>query len=226
MNWRAFAGLAVWLSCSLTAAAGTIVTNIDDVSYWVGSGPNRAVLIIDWQDGKNAPGETAGQALAWGFRWTGATATGEDMMRAIAAADPRLFIDVMDFGGFGLVFGLAYDLDGDGGNFTFDPEQENGFASDPDDHFREGFVENGFWGYKNGQSTGALPSFADASFGFSQRTLSNGSWDAWVFSIEVDPPFTIPQVSPALAAVPEPSSAALLTLGGLLGLRRIKRHRG
>ena len=49
-----------------------------DIVYWVGTGSNEAVLAVNWAD----------TALAWGYRWTG-TATVEDMMNGIAAADPR-----------------------------------------------------------------------------------------------------------------------------------------
>ena len=49
-----------------------------DIVYWVGTGSNEAVLAVNWAD----------TALAWGYRWTG-TATVEDMLNGIAAADPR-----------------------------------------------------------------------------------------------------------------------------------------
>ena len=49
-----------------------------DIAYWVGEGSNEAVMAVNWAD----------TALAWGYRWNG-TATVEDMMNHIAAADPR-----------------------------------------------------------------------------------------------------------------------------------------
>ena len=52
--------------------------DFDDILYWVGTGANEAVMAVNWAD----------TALAWGFRWND-TATVEDMMAAIAAADPR-----------------------------------------------------------------------------------------------------------------------------------------
>src|SRR5690349_17443396 len=104
-----FAVLA-WATTAVTSLGATVVGNISDVSYWVGSGANQAVLIIDWQDGKNAPGQSTGQALAWGYRWpVGQTRTGLQMLLDIAAADSRLVIDTMYSGRF--VFGIGYDLD-------------------------------------------------------------------------------------------------------------------
>ena len=50
----------------------------ENILYWVGTGSNEAVMAVNWAD----------TALAWGFRWND-TATVEDMMAAIAAADPR-----------------------------------------------------------------------------------------------------------------------------------------
>ena len=54
-----------------------LVGSFDDIDYWVGEGPNRAALVIQWND-DNSPG-----ALAWGYRWSG-NATGLDMINAIA----------------------------------------------------------------------------------------------------------------------------------------------
>lgn len=208
---------------AIAAQAGTLVQNISDVSYWVGSGENQAVLIIDWQDGKNAPGQTAGEAMAWGYRWSaGQTPTGKDMLEAIAAADTRLelYIDYRSFGP--IVFGLGYDLDGDGGTFTFDTWDEAGSASDPNDHFAEGWA-TGFWWYKVGQSSSSsLPVWTDAMEGFGTRKLQNNSWEAWVFSNDPDE-FDVPAPSVALAAVPEPSAAALLVFGAVFLFRRRSR---
>lgn len=209
---------------ALTIQAGTLVQNFSDVSYWVGSGENQTVLIIDWQDGKNAPGQTAGEAIAWGFRWSaGQNPTGKDMLEAIAAADPRLELRLV-YRSFGpIVFGLGYDLDGDGGSFTFDPMYEQGGASDPNDHFAEGWAEAGFWWYKVGKTaSSSLPGWMDATEGFATRRLQNNGWEAWVFSNDIDE-FDVPDPSIALAAVPEPSSAALLVCGAVFLIRRRSR---
>ena len=49
-----------------------------DILFWVGEGPNQVVMAVNWAD----------TALAWGYRFDG-TATVQNMMDDIAAADPR-----------------------------------------------------------------------------------------------------------------------------------------
>ena len=203
---------------SAVAAAGNSTAAI---RTWVGSGADTAGLIIGWQDAKNLPGDSLGQALAWGFHWNpGTSPTGLDMLSAISAADPRLEVK-FDNRGFGsIVFGIYYDLDGDGGAYAFDPGGETGAASDPADHFREGWLFNGFWGYEIGNAASTnRPAFSESGTGVASRTLTNNSWDAWVFSTDLDQ-FVIPAPSAAAAAVPEPGAVTLLALGGLLLWRR------
>lgn len=61
------------------------------VKFWVGSGPDSTVLVIDFHDSTDTP------SFAWGFRHNGA-ATAEDMLNAIDAADENLTVDIT--GGF------------------------------------------------------------------------------------------------------------------------------
>lgn len=73
----------------LAIAAGTSAPaqfNISDVQYWIGAGADSSVLVIDFQDG------TDHASYAWGWLHNGGT--GEDMVNAIAAADPDLIIEV------------------------------------------------------------------------------------------------------------------------------------
>lgn len=165
------------------------VTSFDDVSYWVGTGSNRAAVAIDWfRDSTEEP------AIVWGFRWDGA-ATGQTMLSAVVAADPRLFAKSGGFGGLGSsLYGLGYD-DGDG-EFALDDDtafDEFGFAAsagpadlaiavDADDLYREGWF-TGYWHY--GLSIGNPydgGSWQSSQTGMTGRTLQNGDWDSWVFS--------------------------------------------
>lgn len=82
-----------WFGCSYTdfdpalepttpiAAIDPFAFTFADVTFWVGSGPDSTVLVVDFQDGSGA------SSFAWGYLH-GAGATGEDMIAAIAAADP------------------------------------------------------------------------------------------------------------------------------------------
>ena len=55
-----------------------------DILYWVGTGSNQAIFIIDWC--------TAPTALAWGYRFDGESVTVATMLNDIATADPRLTV--------------------------------------------------------------------------------------------------------------------------------------
>ena len=218
---RALPLIALTAALFANVAGAAIVNRLADIQNWVGTGANSAVMIIDWQDDKNLSGDISGQALAWGYHWaTGQTRTGMDMIQAIAAADPRLDLK-LDFRSFGqIVFGLYYDLNGNGGTYQFDTAGEMGSASDPADHFREGWLFNGFWGYRTGAANGAnLPLWNVAGGGAASRTLTDGAWDAWVFSTDLTT-FTIPTPVAAAAALPEPGSALLVALGGIILLLR------
>ena len=170
------------------AAAGP-VSSFGDIDYWVGSGSNRAAVAVDWD--KNS---TATPALVWGFRWDG-TATGQTMLNAIVAADPRLFAKSEGHGSLGsAVYGLGYD-DGDG-DFALDDDtsfDELGFSVstgpadlamplDADDFYREGWF-TGYWHY--GTSLGNPydgGSWKASQVGMTGRTLRDGDWDSWVFT--------------------------------------------
>lgn len=80
-----------------------------DVNYWVGSGNDSAVLVIDFLDGSGM------SALAWGYLFSGST-TGEDMLNAIAADDLNMTVAIA--GGF--LNDITYgSMAGIGGNPDF-----------------------------------------------------------------------------------------------------------
>lgn len=173
-----------------TAAA---VTDFSAIQYWVGTGTNKAAFVVQWNDSKNP------DALVWGFRWNG-TATGEDMLKAIAQADHRFFSLLYQGTSFGTaVGGLGFDLNGQGtnalyknANATYPLYPVNGIinttaydfdsytaADAASDHWQSGWT-TGYWSYwvKNPTDT----DFAYSSLGASNRVLENGSWDVWNFS--------------------------------------------
>jgi hypothetical protein len=179
------------------AGASAQPFSFDDIEFWVGSGANRAALVIDWVEDSTQP-----PALAWGYRWD-ASAKGSDMLSAIVAADPRL---VARLGGSpgnpNAVYGLGYDTDNDNNddNFQFDdltaPFDEDGFfysgpadgstALDSSDRYAEGWFA-GFWHYGIASSNpydGG--SWSDIAAGMAGRTLIDGAWDSWAFTPTFD----------------------------------------
>lgn len=92
-----------WFACSYTdfdpaleptepfAAFEPFRFTASDVVYWVGTGQDTALLVIDLQDG------SAVSSYAWGYLFDG-SATGETMLNSIAASDPALAVSLA--GGF------------------------------------------------------------------------------------------------------------------------------
>lgn len=162
---------------------------MDDIQNWTGTGSKRAALVIQWNDEKNP------DAMVWGYKWDG-EATGADMLTAIATADPNLFALVMKGTQFGMTLGgLGYDLNGinpqmlmNGGS---EKEVVNGFVetssydfdnwscTDTQDHWASGWMK-AYWTYcvRDKQTD----RFNYSSQGVSNRTLSDGSWDAFWFN--------------------------------------------
>jgi len=193
-----------WL-CTQSAAG----FSFEDITYWIGSGTNRAAFVIDWVDDDAQPA-----ALGWGYRWDG-TATGAQMLRSIVADDPRLFAKL---GGTMAnpiaVYGLGYDTDGDGTfgiddgtsfdsqGFAFTTPADSAISIDEDDYYAEGWF-TGFWHYGvAGSNPYAAGSWSDTGAGMASRTLADGTWDSWVFSPSFD--FTAFAENPVAAPPPYP----------------------
>ena len=71
-------------------SAGYTPVDFDAIKYWVGNDTcsNKAALVVKFNDGKGGV-----NALVWGYRWAaGTSATGEQMIRAIAANDPDFYL--------------------------------------------------------------------------------------------------------------------------------------
>lgn len=92
-----------WYGCSYTdfnpalaptepiAAFDPAHFTADDVTYWVGSGPDSTVLVVDFQDGSGT------SSFAWGYLH-GNGATAATMLNDISASDPALSATIT--GGF------------------------------------------------------------------------------------------------------------------------------
>lgn len=196
-------------------AGATTVGTWDDIDFWIGEGENRAAIVIDW-DSTSA----ADESLVWGYRWTG-VATGEDMLRATIAADPRLYAKFGTSSSFGLpVYGLGYDLNDDsefgitdGSSFDEqgitiggipDPPPQVVVAEsvDSEDHYAEGFF-TGFWHYAIGSGDPFdAGNWLSSGIGASDRALVDGDWDSWTFESPPSLMSTAFAENPVAAEVP------------------------
>lgn len=188
--------------------------NFDDIKYWVGEGANKAAFVVQWNDGKNS------DALLWGFRWDG-TATGEDMIKAIAKADPRFFI-LNYYSGASLgsaIGGIGFDLDGKGtnglyvkGDITYPKYPVGGVVNtkaydfddytgiDANDHWQSGWNEKGYWSYYVKNNT--TSDYDYGAEGASNRQLANGSWDVWNYNVAFETIDIASTFTPVSAYVP------------------------
>jgi dockerin type I repeat protein len=199
------------IACGFASQAHAVF-DFKDIEYWVGTGSNRAALVVDWDEGS-----TAIPARVWGYRWNG-VAHGRDMLLAIVAADPRLYAKLGDsLANPTKVFGLGYDANADG---TFGLDDGTAFnddgiaigsapffpttAIDPNDNYAEGWTF-GFWHYGvSANSPYAGGAWSDFDFGMALRTLADGSWDSWAIETSTTPPFTTFAENPVAATPPFP----------------------
>lgn len=164
---------------------------MDDIKFWVGTGTNKAALVIEWHDGKSP------DALVWGYRWNG-DAYGIDMIREIVKADPRLIFLTHMTGSLGYtIAGLGYNINKTGPHYLIYNNQtnnpvypvngivttnaynyDNWTYSDPADHWLSGWY-NGYWSYWIKDTISAPWGYS--GWGASSRKLTNGSWDGWSF---------------------------------------------
>jgi uncharacterized protein (TIGR03382 family) len=149
----------------------------DDIEYWVGTGQNRAALVIDWND------DITPECLVWGYRWDG-TATGQDMFQAVIGdvetfyntgslkettygADARLSAKTTYYDGYGLLV------------------EEIGYSDTALSHFgKADWAGTGYWWMyvisTDGQAWG------ESGFGMTGRTLLNDDWDGYAFGKHPD----------------------------------------
>ncbi|MFM8365495.1 MAG: PEP-CTERM sorting domain-containing protein [Verrucomicrobiota bacterium] len=205
-----------------------LVGSFEDINYWVGEGPNRAAMVIQWNDGIN-PG-----ALAWGYRWSG-NATGLDMINAIAGnttitdsfndplgsltgADSRLAVGVVRYSFGDTIYSIVYS----GSN----PARTR---ADWKSGYWEYLIFGGNFEYTNWgdtepslYNTPGSPLYSNVNWfsspiGMGDRELVDGSWDALSFAPGGEGRNVLQPV-----AVPEP---AALGLTGLIGLLLIHARR-
>lgn len=183
-------GLASIFPASLT---GTTVSSLDDITYWVGEGSNKAALAIDWFGD-----EVTDTALVWGYRWNGA-ATGEQMLRDVLADDSRFYAKLSSGGSLGIAtYGFGYDdnnddefeLD-DNTNFNADgiafTSPSDGAEAGEGDRYREGW-SSGYWHYAlaNSGANDATNNWTSSGSGPTTRLLFDGDWDSYAFAVTLN----------------------------------------
>ena len=217
----------------LTASSSPADLVFGDVDTYadVGSGANQALLVLDWNDG------VGDEAVAFTYNWDG-LASGLDAFNAVNTAVSQMTVALHP--NHGAIFGIGFDADNDGGAITPGiPEDapggsagsENGSAADPDDHYAEGWFDNGFWAFYRGFNDGNTVRWdqvADSSdpdpfnwiYHSQNDELTDGHWLAFSFAQGFDAAGNPPNL-PGVSVVPEPASALLLAGGFiLLALRR------
>lgn len=176
-------------------AEATTSTGIDfsKIERWAGEGDCKAALAIKWADGQND-----GKTLVWGYRWKSSEQkTGEDLVRAVAKADPAFYVLADPGTSYGTTFGgFGYDIDGNRYVTVTTPKKEvyprNGIVYVSSGVFDKcGATEitrdawnsgwySGFWSYNVADK--AEDALGFSSTGASGRVLTDGCVDAWVFS--------------------------------------------
>ncbi len=176
------------------AAKAVASTGIDfsKIERWAGEGDCKAALAIKWADGQND-----GKTLVWGYRWKSSEQkTGEDLVRAVAKADPAFYVLALSGTSFGTTFGgFGYDIDGNRYVTVTTPENEvyprNGIVYVSSyifdkcgateitrDAWNSGWY-SGYWSYNVADK--AEDALGWSNTGASGRVLTDGCVDAWVF---------------------------------------------
>lgn len=71
----------------------------NDIKFWVGTGSKKAYFIADFNDSSTP------NSYAWGYRFDGNSLMMEDMINAIAAAEPKMEIEIPS----GFLYSLNYN---------------------------------------------------------------------------------------------------------------------
>lgn len=163
--------------------------SFDDIKAWYGHGPNRAALLIQF----NNEGETHSRLFGYRFE--------EDMIPGdawidIAQQDPRLIICYERSSGYGgTIQGFGWDEAADGFSIT-DGNREitavggvipvSGYGGDgwtaveDNDIWMGGWMTDGYWSYWWAKDLNTKPGYSGYG-AFYDKTLKDGMIDAWVF---------------------------------------------
>lgn len=185
------AAVAARIQKAVKAVASTGI-DFSKIERWAGEGDCKAALAIKWADGQND-----GKTLVWGYRWKSSEKkTGEDLIRAVAKADPAFYVLAESGTSYGTAFGgFGYDINGNRHVTVKTPENEvyprNGIVyvsssefdncaatEFPNDAWNSGWGK-GFWSYNVADKAEDALGFSGT--GASGRVLTDGCVDAWIF---------------------------------------------
>ena len=78
-------GLLLATVASAQMGSGNATVPQDSIRFWTGTGSNRAVIAVTWDD------DAAGSiGIAWGVQWNGSSIALKSLMDTIAAYDARV----------------------------------------------------------------------------------------------------------------------------------------
>jgi hypothetical protein len=212
--------LAAAIFCAAAPAQASLISSIQfqdgnflDVQGVFGSGDNTAYLAININGGAN---------VAWQFNWpTGANVSGWQMMEDIAG---QSILSTSGVAGTNTVT----NPDGDPDftiTATFYPSFNGHFVTNMQDASSIGVAND--WEFYNGTYSAANVSAANpqgmtwtlSNKGIDALTLTSGQFIGWVDVFPHPPTPVLPEI-----ALPEPSAAILLLVGGALLARRRTSH--
>lgn len=173
-------GSSMCVTAVAAVLAVTGLANADLVgSYSVGTGVHASYLQFEFANSNT---------YLYEVRYDGSL-RGDDLFAIVAAAQPGFFsYEAVNFSFGDALFGVSIGADAN-----------EGFGSPPNylDYWH-------YWTRENGTSA-----WTSSMVGFGDRTVSNGSWDGWVFNSDAQP-----------SAVPAPGAAFALAAVTTLPRRR------
>jgi hypothetical protein len=192
--------VALSSSSATVASSSSVKTPFDDIKFWVGKGSKKAMLVVQWNDGKTP------DALAWGYKWDG-TKYGYDMINDIAKEDKRFFYIKRSGTTYGAAIGgLGFDFSS---NNNIQLSNDNGLSCkspidgsiDTDGYdFDNWKLCDGtnarwgagwyvaYWSYWVSDDINGKWKYSD--LGASSRVLKDNSVDAWYLDLDMNDPNT------------------------------------
>ncbi|MCJ7935268.1 MAG: T9SS type A sorting domain-containing protein [Chryseobacterium sp.] len=182
----------------------------NDIRFWVGTGSKKAYFIADFNDGKTPA------SYVWGYRFDSDGLTMEDMINAIAAAEPKIEVEIPS--GFFYSFNYNHHIPDMNNDYWFTwsgPSQGNmAWNNGVSDPLIDGKWYGASYGYDNADDPPSLPVTAYGSNWFAASQIThwigtgsnkslvvidfgtdntNGAADSFVFGIQYNGSITAEQ---------------------------------